>query len=234
MTPTIARKLASNRSRQLRANASLPAAWARPIVVASFRPRFRIVSIIPGIEIGAPDRTLTRSGSDGSPKWRPTAASIPAIRTRSSSSRPAGQPLARKLRQVAVVITKPGGTGRPSSRDITPRLAALPPTSALTSASVPECGASRAKVDVTGSSPRRRIPGRAEGSLSARQTRSGVRGRSRMTAPVASWTAAATAGATQRRAPSLIPFEPYGPGPSSFSTMSLSMRSGRSMLVGIR
>ena len=55
-----------------------------------------------------------------------------------------------------------------------------------------------------------------------------------MTTPVASRTAAATAGATHRSAPSLIPFEPYGPGPSSFSMMSLSIRSGRSMLVGIR
>ena len=39
-----------------------------------------------------------------------------------------------------------------------------------------------------------------------------------MTTPVASRTAAATAGATLSSAPSLIPFEPYGPGPSSFST----------------
>ncbi len=55
-----------------------------------------------------------------------------------------------------------------------------------------------------------------------------------MTAPVASRTAAATAGATHRRAPSLIPFAPYGPGPSPFSTISLSIERGRSMLVGIR
>ena len=34
------------------------------------------MSIIPGIETGAPDRTLTSSGSRGSPKRRPTAASI--------------------------------------------------------------------------------------------------------------------------------------------------------------
>ncbi len=55
-----------------------------------------------------------------------------------------------------------------------------------------------------------------------------------MTAPVASRTAAATAGATHRSAPSLMPFEPYGPGPSAFSTTSLSSLRGRSMLVGIR
>ena len=40
-----------------------------------------------------------------------------------------------------------------------------------------------------------------------------------MTTPVASRTAAATAGATHSSAPSLIPFEPYGPGPSSFSML---------------
>ena len=42
-----------------------------------------------------------------------------------------------------------------------------------------------------------------------------------MTAPVASATAPATAGATGSSAPSLMPFAPYGPGPSAFSTMSL-------------
>ena len=55
-----------------------------------------------------------------------------------------------------------------------------------------------------------------------------------MTAPVASVTAAATAGETGSNAPSLMPFDPYGPGPSSFSTMSLSMSAGRSIDVGIR
>ncbi len=141
-TPTIERKLATKRSRQLRAKASLTTR-ARPSVVASFRPRFRIVSIIPGIDTGAPDRTLTRSGSVGSPKRRPTAVSTSAIRARISSSRPSGQPFARNSRQVAVVIAKPGGTGRPRSRAITPRFAALPPTSAFASSSVPGCWASR-------------------------------------------------------------------------------------------
>ena len=45
-------------------------------------------------------------------------------------------------------------------------------------------------------------------SQSAFQTRSGVRGRSRITTPVASRTAAATAGAVQSKAPSLIPLAP--------------------------
>ncbi len=102
------------------------------------------MSIIPGIETGAPERTLTRSGSAGSPKRRPTAPSTAAIRVRSSSSRPAGQPPERKVRQVAVVIANPGGTGSPSSRAMTPRLAALPPTIAFASARVGATGSSSA------------------------------------------------------------------------------------------
>ena len=55
-----------------------------------------------------------------------------------------------------------------------------------------------------------------------------------MTAPVAWRSAAATAGATASSAPSLIPLAPYGPGPSPFSTVSLSISSGRSIDVGMR
>ena len=90
------------------------------------------MSIIPGIETGAPDRTLTSKGSAASPNRRPTAASTSAIRARSSSSRPSGQPPARNARQVSVVTTKPGGTGSPKP-SISPRFAAFPPTSASTS-----------------------------------------------------------------------------------------------------
>src|SRR5438046_10393458 len=42
---------------------------ARPLVVSSFRPRFRTVSIIPGMENFAPERTLTSSGSFRSPNF---------------------------------------------------------------------------------------------------------------------------------------------------------------------
>ena len=62
---------------------------------------------------------------------------------------------------------------------------------------------------VRGRTRRARVTGR---SWSAVQTRSGVSGRSRMTTPVASATAAPRAPAVHSRAPSLMPFEPYGPG----------------------
>ena len=61
-TPTTSRNIALKRCRQFLANFSLPDEAARPAVVASVRPRLRMVSIMPGIETGAPDRTLTRSG----------------------------------------------------------------------------------------------------------------------------------------------------------------------------
>ena len=57
------------------ANRSFPVAAASPRVVSSLSPRSRIVSIIPGIEIAAPERTETSSGLDGSPKPAPVASS---------------------------------------------------------------------------------------------------------------------------------------------------------------
>ena len=56
----------------------------------SFRPRFRIVSIMPGIDTGAPERTDTSRGSDGSPSLRPTRCSSAVRRSRPGrASRPA-------------------------------------------------------------------------------------------------------------------------------------------------
>ena len=48
---------------------------ARPSTASSLRPRLRIVSIIPGIETAAPERTETSSGSSGSPKRLPLRSS---------------------------------------------------------------------------------------------------------------------------------------------------------------
>src|SRR5512144_2143547 len=54
-------------------------------------------------------------------------------------------------------------------------------------------------------------------SFNARQTRSGVNGKSRILTPVARKTAFPTAGAMETIPDSPIPLAPYGPGPSSFS-----------------
>ena len=47
----------------------------QPSTASSFRPRLRIVSIIPGIETAAPERTETSNGSCGSPKRLPLFSS---------------------------------------------------------------------------------------------------------------------------------------------------------------
>jgi hypothetical protein len=51
---------------------------------------FSTVSIIPGMENFAPDRTLTSSGSAGSPSLRPIACSIARRWAVTSSARPSG------------------------------------------------------------------------------------------------------------------------------------------------
>ena len=93
----------------------------------------RTVSIIPGIENLAPERTETSSGSSGSPSRRPVRASSRSRCSSTSSNRAAGTvPVRRYSRQASVVIVKPGGTGMPS-RVISARLAPLPPSRSLRS-----------------------------------------------------------------------------------------------------
>ena len=70
---------------------SLPVSATSPWSVSSFRPRFRTVSIIPGIENLAPERTLTRSGSAAFPKPLPVCASTSLTASSTSSQRPSGR-----------------------------------------------------------------------------------------------------------------------------------------------
>ena len=51
-----------------------PRCCASPSTVSSLRPRLSTVSIMPGIEARAPERTETSSGRSGSPKLAPTAS----------------------------------------------------------------------------------------------------------------------------------------------------------------
>jgi hypothetical protein len=105
----------------------LPVVCARPPTATSFNPTFRIVSIIPGIEIAAPDRTETSSGSAVSPKRFPVVCSSRARCSATSSSSPAGSPPSRMYaRHASVVIVKPAGTGTPSCV-ISARPMPLPP-----------------------------------------------------------------------------------------------------------
>ncbi len=146
--PTLSRNNETNRWRQSWAKRGLPVAFASPSVVAPFSPRFKIVSSMPGMETGAPDRTLTISGSSASPKRRPDSSSTRCICARSAASSPAGQSPARNLRHASVETTKPGGTGSRSSEAITRRLAALPPISSRRSSGGSPCSWSRSKTKV--------------------------------------------------------------------------------------
>jgi hypothetical protein len=87
----------------------------------------RTVSIIPGIENFAPDRTLTSSGSWRSPSRRSTESSRWRSAFVTCTRRSAGSlPTARYARHASVVIVNPGGTGSPRFV-ISARFAPLPP-----------------------------------------------------------------------------------------------------------
>ena len=101
---------------------------ARPCTLASVNPTLRTVSIIPGIENFAPERTETSNGSSGSPSFLPRASSSAARWSAISASNPSGaRPAARYARHASVEIVNPGGTGSPSFT-ISARFAPLPPS----------------------------------------------------------------------------------------------------------
>ena len=64
--------------------------FAKPSTDLSVKPRFKIVSIIPGIETGAPERTETKSGSLGSPSFLPALFSSFCKFSFTDRSKPAG------------------------------------------------------------------------------------------------------------------------------------------------
>ena len=189
--------------------------------VASFRPRFRIVSIIPGIDTGAPERTLTSSGSAGSPKRRPTAASTRAIRRAELVVEP-GRP--------AVGQERPAGRGRDheAGRHRQAELARHHPEVGRLAADE-RLGLLERRRGAAASSANTRVIAVVEPSASpasARQTRSG---RQRQ---VADDDTRSRRGRPPRRParpaaarPRSCPSRRTGPGPSSFSMMSLSIRA---------
>ena len=93
--------------------AGCPPGSASPCTDSSLSPMLRTVSIIPGIENFAPDRTDTSSGSSGSPSFLPRAASSAARCSATSASSPSGAaPCARYARHASVEIVNPGGHGQ--------------------------------------------------------------------------------------------------------------------------
>ncbi len=69
----------------------MPVFAIRPGMVSLVRPTFRTVSIMPGIERRAPDRTEISSGFFGSPNFFPITFSVFAIAFATSSSRDFGR-----------------------------------------------------------------------------------------------------------------------------------------------
>ena len=82
--------ICSSRRYESHANLASPDDSASASTVASLSPTFRTVSIIPGIENAAPDRTETSRGSLLSPSERPMLASNRAMWSVTSTARPAG------------------------------------------------------------------------------------------------------------------------------------------------
>ena len=99
-------------------------------------PRFRMVSIIPGIETTAPDRTETSKGRSAAPSRRPVRSSSRASPSAICSANPSGQepPAAIASTQATVVTVKASGTGTPIRR-ISATPAPLPPNNDFIDAS---------------------------------------------------------------------------------------------------
>jgi len=91
---TIREYMAMNRRYESNANRSFPVCLARPSTESSLSPRLRTVSIIPGIENLAPERTETSSGSDASPIPLPIDFSSRDRAPATSASSAFGQPSA--------------------------------------------------------------------------------------------------------------------------------------------
>ena len=93
-----------------------PARCASRSTTGSVRPRLRIVSIIPGIETGAPERTETSSGRAGSPNPRSASPSSVESAASISARRSSGisPPSSCWSAQAGVAMVNPGGTGRSS------------------------------------------------------------------------------------------------------------------------
>ena len=108
-----------NRRQLSKAMRGLPVTRMRPCTLTAFMPTSRIVSIIPGIDFSAPERTETNSGARASPRRRSIACSSQPMPATSplriafiAVSSPATTPAQRLVGR-----TKAGGTGKRSARE---------------------------------------------------------------------------------------------------------------------
>ncbi len=114
----------------------LPVFAASASRVSSLSPTLSTVSIMPGIESAAPERTETSTGDGPLPNVAPRIFSTRARCTPTSlqSDSESFPPARQYCSQTSVVIVKPGGTGK-DIRAISARFAPLPPSSAFMSLS---------------------------------------------------------------------------------------------------
>src|ERR1035437_6455631 len=101
----------------------------RPGMVFEQSPTLRTVSIMPGMDLRAPERQDTSRGFCRSPNFIPISASVLASAVSTSFFRLAGDfdVFLKKSTQHSVLMAKPAGTGKPN-RHISARLAPLPPS----------------------------------------------------------------------------------------------------------
>ncbi len=130
---TVLPNICTRRRYESQAKRSLPDWAARPRTEASESPMFRTVSIMPGMENLAPERTDTSSGSSAWPSSLPISCwSDFRWLLISWCSEDGSLPVSRKTLQASVVMMNPGGTGRPRLV-ISARFAPLPPRRSLRS-----------------------------------------------------------------------------------------------------
>ena len=128
--------ICTKRRYESHAKRSFPVFLAKPSTTSSFKPRFRMVSIIPGIEARAPERTETSKGFSTSPNLDFISSSTPAMAFSTSAlsrATTSSFPFSKYSLQTSVVIVKPGGTGTPI-KFISAKLAPFPPRRFLISA----------------------------------------------------------------------------------------------------
>ena len=125
---TVVPNISIRRRYESQAKPGFPVSLVRPSTTSSFKPMFRTVFIMPGMENLAPERQETSSGFFGSPNFLPVAFSTFFIAATCCSHCPAGNfPVLRNSLQASVVTVNPGGTGTPA-RVISKSPAPLPPS----------------------------------------------------------------------------------------------------------